>query len=394
MGRAIALASQEVIDGQLDEHFVVDVFQTGSGTSTNMNANEVIAKRAGEILTHQNQEKQIHPNDHVNLGQSSNDVFPTAIHISAREEIHSRLLPSMRSLGTALNDKAAEFDSIVKIGRTHLQDAVPIRLGQEFSGYVSMLEHSVARVEAVVPHLSELAIGGTAVGTGLNAHPDFAPRVVARICQSTGLDFREAENRFEALAGRDAAVEASGMLKTYGTSLAKIANDLRWLSSGPRCGLGELVLPPLQPGSSIMPGKINPVVPEAVLMVTAQVFGNDVTINCAGQSGNLELNVMQPVIAHNLLSSIQILAAATGLLAEKCVRGISVNHSYIQSQVERSLALATPLAPRVGYDEAAKIAQDAFRDNKTVREICIERGIFPESELEQILDPRSMTGLD
>jgi fumarate hydratase class II len=394
VGLAIVQAAEEVAEGQLDEHFVVDVFQTGSRTSTNMNANEVIANRAVEIIAEHNEQVPVHPNDHVNLGQSSNDVIPTAIHISAREEIEKALLPSMIHFVSVLDEKAHQFDGLVKIGRTHLQDAVPIRLGQEFSGYASMLKHSIRRVESVGPHLAELAIGGTAVGTGLNCHPEFPSRVVARVSDWTGLEFWEAENRFEALAGRDAAVETSGMLKTYSATLAKIANDLRWLASGPRCGLGEINLPPTQPGSSIMPGKVNPVIPEAVLMVTAQVFGNDVTINVAGQSGNLELNTMMPVIAYNLLSSIQMLASGTSVLADRCVNGISANESHLEDLIERSLALVTPLALSIGYDEAASIAQEAFRSGRTIREVCSERAVLPEEELERILDPWSMTDLD
>jgi fumarate hydratase class II len=391
IGPAIIEAAEEVVEGQLDEHFVVDVFQTGSGTSTNMNANEVIANRASEIVGAQGGESPVHPNDHVNLGQSSNDVIPTAIHLSAREEVEKALIPAMLGLRAALHRKSSEFDGVVKIGRTHLQDAVPIRLGQEFSGYVSMLDHSIRRVQSVIPHLAELAIGGTAVGTGLNSHSKFASRVTALLSESTGLDFHEAENRFEALAGRDAAVETSGMLKTYAASLAKISNDLRWLASGPRSGLGEINLPPTQPGSSIMPGKVNPVIPEAVLMVTAQVFGNDVTINFAGHSGNFELNAMKPVIAYNLLHSIQILTTATKLLAERCVDGITANESHLEGLVSRSLALVTPLALEVGYDEAASIAGEAFRSGQTIKEVCIERNVLPEEELEKILDPRGMT---
>lgn len=391
IGPAVIRAAEEVTEGCLDEHFVVDVYQTGSGTSTNMNANEVIANRAMEILARDGRKERIHPNDHVNLGQSSNDVIPTAIHLSAREEIEKNLLPSMLRLSTALNEKASEFDQIVKIGRTHLQDAVPIRLGQEFSGYASMLEHSIRRVGAVIPHLSELAIGGTAVGTGLNCHPKFPARVVQLLSDSTGLEFREAENRFEALAARDAAVETSGMLKTYAASLSKIANDLRWLASGPRCGLGEITLPPTQPGSSIMPGKVNPVIPEATLMVTAQVFGNDVTINFGGQSGSFELNVMMPVIAYNLLSSIQMLSSVSTLLADRCICQVSANRSHLKRLIEGSLALVTPLAPRIGYDQAASIAQEAFRSGRTIREVCLERKVLSREELEEILDPMRMT---
>jgi fumarate hydratase class II len=392
VGRSIAQASQEVAEGMFDDHFVVDVFQTGSGTSTNMNANEVIANRAIELEGGRIGSKQIHPNDHVNLGQSSNDVIPTSLHVAALEEMEGKLLPALSHLQSALESKSREFDDIVKIGRTHLQDAVPIRLGQEFSGYVSMIEHSIRRIEGLRPHLSELAIGGTAVGTGLNCHPEFPRKVVQRLCDWTHLAFREAENRFEALAARDAAVEASGALKTVAGSVAKIANDLRWLASGPRCGIGEINLPALQPGSSIMPGKVNPVIPEAVLMVAAQVTGNDVTISIAGQSGSFELNVMKPVIIYNLLQSVQILAAAADLMSEKCVAGTTVNHAHIQEMTERSLAMVTALVPEIGYERAAKIAQKSHRTGRTVREVCRQMELFSEEELDRALDLRKMTG--
>lgn len=391
MARLIIEAAQEVIDGKHDDQFVVDVFQTGSGTSTNMNANEVIANRAIELGGGKIGSKEIHPNDHVNSGQSSNDVIPTATHVSALEQIETLLLPALKRLQRSLEGKAAEFDDIIKIGRTHLQDAVPIRLGQEFSAFASMLAHGIRRIEAVRPHLSELAIGGTAVGTGLNCPPGFPSRVVARISEWTGIAFREAENRFEALASRDAAVETSGMLKTLAVSLMKIANDLRWLGSGPRCGIGEIHLPATQPGSSIMPGKVNPVIPEAVTMVAAQVLGNDVTISVAGQSGNFQLNVMKPVIAYNLLQSIQLLARATEVLMEKCVDGIRANRERCQQMVEQSLAMVTSLAPRIGYDQAAQIAKEAYETGQTVREVCRKRKILSPEELEEVLDPRSMT---
>jgi fumarate hydratase class II len=388
---AVIQAADEVIAGKLDDQFVVDVFQTGSGTSTNMNVNEVLANRAIEIRGGKIGSKEIHPNDHVNSGQSSNDVIPTAIHVAALEQIEKKLCPGVERLRTSLNRKAREFDDVVKIGRTHLQDAVPIRLGQEFSGYVSMMEHGLRRLDAVRPHLAELAIGGTAVGTGLNCPPGFAPRVVEKLSQWTGLPFREAENRFEALAARDAAVEASGMLKTLAVSLMKIANDLRWLGSGPRCGIGELQLPPTQPGSSIMPGKVNPVIPEAVTMVAAQVIGNDTAITLGGQSGNFELNVMQPLIAYNLLQSIELLANACIVLAEKCVDGLQANRERAREMVEKSLAMVTALAPRIGYDLAAEIAKESYQTGKTVREICQERNVLTPGELARVLDPWRMT---
>lgn len=391
IAHAIIRAADEVIEGSLDEHFVVDVFQTGSGTSTNMNANEVIANRAIELHGGKIGSKEIHPNDHVNLGQSSNDTIPTAIHVSALEEIEKSLRPALQALHSSLQRKAEEFDGVVKIGRTHLQDAVPIRLGQEFSGYSSMVEHGIRRVESLRPHLSELALGGTAVGTGLNCPLEFPSRVISRISEWTGIPFRKADNYFEALASRDAAVEASGALRTVAGSLMKIANDLRWLGSGPRCGLGEIRLPSTQPGSSIMPGKVNPVIAEAVAMVAAQVAGNDVTIAIAGQSGNFELNVMKPVIAHNLLQSIQLMANACTVLTEKCVDGIEADRERCEEMVEKSLAMVTSLVPRIGYDRAAEIAKEAYRSGKTVREVCREKKVLSPQELDEALDPRGMT---
>ncbi|MFZ0428608.1 MAG: class II fumarate hydratase [Acidobacteriota bacterium] len=393
IAQPILKAADEVIEGRLDEQFVVDIFQTGSGTSTNMNANEVIANRATEIRGGRIGSREIHPNDHVNSGQSSNDVIPTAIHVSALEQIETRLLPALRRLHSSLAAKALEFDDIVKIGRTHLQDAVPIRLGQEFSAYAAMIEHALDRMAAVRPRLSELAIGGTAVGTGLNCPPGFPSRVVSRLSQWTGLEFREAANRFEALSARDAAVETSGMLRTVAVSLMKIANDLRWLGSGPRCGIGELLLPPTQPGSSIMPGKVNPVIAEAVTMVAAQVIGNDVTITVSGQAGNFELNVMMPVLAHNLLQSIQLLSNAGSVLAEKCIDGLNADRTRARDMVEKSLAMVTSLAPRIGYDRAAEIAKEAYQTGRTVREICLREQVLPQDELDEALDPRGMTGV-
>ena len=389
---AIALAADDVIDGKMDQEFVVDIFQTGSGTSTNMNANEVIANRAIELRGGLLGSREIHPNDHVNLGQSSNDVIPTALHVAAMEEIDGLLLPAIHELRETLAEKAREFDHIVKIGRTHLQDAVPIRLGQEFSGFESMMAHGIRRIRATRTHLTELAIGGTAVGTGLNCPEGFPAKVVARISDWTGIEFREAENRFEALAGRDAAVEASGMLKTLAVSLMKIANDLRWLGSGPRSGIGELHIPPTQPGSSIMPGKINPVIAESVAMAAAQVIGSDVAVAVGGQSGNFELNVMIPVIAHNLLQSIRLLSNVSSNLAEKCIRGLQVDLDRTGENLEKSLALVTALVPRIGYDRAAEIAKEAYRSGRTIREVCLEKKVLPEAELIELLNASHMTG--
>jgi len=390
-GKAIAEAAQEVIDGKLDQEFVVDVFQTGSGTSTNMNANEVVANRAAELLGGARGDKAVvHANDHVNMSQSSNDVFPTAIHVAATEAMLSHLLPALKKLHLALENKAQEFSDVVKPGRTHLQDAVPITLGQEFSGYASMISHGIERVEKAKLSLLELAIGGTAIGTGLNAHPDFGRLVVDRINDITGLGFCPCRNRFEALQSRDAAVETSGALRSVAVSLMKIANDLRLLSSGPLTGLGEIELPAVQPGSSIMPGKVNPVIPESVNMVCAQAIGNDLTITIAAQSGTLELNTMMPLIAFNLLQSIEIEANASEIFAEKCVAGIVANRKRCMELAERSYALATAIAPSVGYDRAAKMVKRAREENKTIREVMIEEGI-PREEVDRILDLEKMT---
>jgi fumarate hydratase class II len=388
---AIERAAEEVEAGGLDDHFPLDVFQTGSATSTNMNANEVIANRAIELLGGSRGGKRVHPNDHVNAGQSSNDVIPTALHVAAYAAIAHDLEPALERLAAALAGKAEELDDVVKIGRTHLQDAVPVRLGQELGGYAQQARNGLARLAAVKPRLAELPLGGTAVGTGLNAPPELAPRVIARLARRLGLPFTAAPNRFEAMAAKDAAVETSGALKTIAASLTKIANDIRWLASGPRCGIGEIAIPSLQPGSSIMPGKVNPVIPEAVLMVAAQVVGNDATITIAGMGGNFELNVMMPVIAYNLLQSIAILASASRLLAERCVEGITANRERCAELVERSLAMVTSLVPRIGYDAAAEIAKESVRTGRTVREICREKKVLPEAELAEALDPWSMT---
>ncbi len=388
---AIMQAAREVIEGKLDDHFPLDIFQTGSGTSTNMNANEVIANRAIQILGGAIGSREIHPNDHVNLGQSSNDVIPAAIHISAYLAVHERLLPALRHLHEVLLDKAREFDDIVKTGRTHLMDAMPVRLGQEFSGYASQVEHGIRRIESALPHLAELALGGTAVGTGINTHPEFGRRIAAALSEETGLPFREAENHFEAQAAQDAAVELSGQLKTVAVSLYKIANDLRWMNSGPQAGLAEIRLPALQPGSSIMPGKINPVIPEAVMMVCMQVMGNDVVINMAGASGSFELNVALPVIAHNLLQSIHILASAATVLADKCVCGIVPNREHMETLVHKNAILATALTPYIGYDRAAEVVKKAMAENRTIREVVLEMGLLPAEKLDEVLDVRKMT---
>ena len=392
LAAAIGKAAGEVADGTLDEHFPLDIFQTGSGTSSNMNANEVIANRAIEILGGQMGSKEpVHPNDHVNYGQSSNDVIPTAIHVSAYAALVEDLEPALEQLATSLEAKAVEFDDVVKIGRTHLQDAVPVRLGQEFGGYAQQLRNGLARLEAVKPRLAELALGGTAVGTGLNAPPGFADRVIARLAERTGHPFVPAPNKFEALAAKDAAVDTSGALKTIAVSITKIANDIRWLGSGPRCGIGEIDLPSLQPGSSIMPGKVNPVIPESALMVAAQVVGNDTTIALAGMSGVFELNVMMPVLVHNLLQSIEILANVSKLLAERCVDGLEANRERAREMVEKSLAMVTSLAPKIGYDRAAEIAKEAFSTGRTVRELATEKSVLPADELERALDARAQT---
>jgi fumarate hydratase class II len=388
---AIRQAAQEVIEGKLDAEFPVDIFQTGSGTSTNMNTNEVIANRATEILGGRRGSKLVHPNDHVNLGQSSNDVIPTAIHVAASETIQVHLIPALIRLQRALRDKARAFDKIVKIGRTHLQDATPVRLGQEFGGYARQIELGIRRVEGAQEALSEVALGGTAVGTGLNCHPAFSKKVLAQISKETGCSFKEAVNHFEAQSAQDALVEASGALRTVAVSLMKIANDVRWLGSGPRCGLGEIRLPETQPGSSIMPGKVNPVIAESVTMVCAQVIGNDVAVTIGGQAGNFELLVMLPVMAYNLLQSIELLASAATNFAARCIEGIEANEERCRSLIEESLAMCTALAPEIGYEAAAGIAKDAYKSGKTVRAVALEQKVLPENQLRQLLDPWRMT---
>jgi fumarate hydratase class II len=387
----IRRAAAEVMEGKLDKEFVVDIFQTGSGTSTNMNMNEVIANRALEIAGKPRGGKEIHPNDHVNMSQSSNDVIPTAIHVSALAAIDKELVPALTALHRELKKKAAEFDRVVKIGRTHLADATPIRLGQEFAGYARQIELGLGRVKKSAAGLEELALGGTAVGTGINTHPDFPARAIRKISEMTGLNFREAENHFEAQAAKDAVVEVSGSLKTLAVSLTKIANDLRWLSSGPRCGIGEIGLPDTQPGSSIMPGKVNPVMCESVLQVAAHVIGADATITACGQAGNFELNVMMPVMALRLLEAIGFTARVVKTFTEKCVVGIEANKERCEEMIEKSLAMVTSLAPVVGYDAAAKIAQEAFRTGKTVREVARAHKVLPDDKLDKLLDPWRMT---
>jgi fumarate hydratase, class II len=388
---AIRKAATEVVEGKLDAEFPVDIFQTGSGTSTNMNTNEVISNRATELLGGTRGSKLVHPNDHVNLGQSSNDVIPTAIHIAASETIHLQLIPALTRLHKALERKAKEFDKIVKIGRTHLQDATPVRLGQEFGGYARQIELGIARMKRAQEALSEVALGGTAVGTGLNCHPDFSAKVMAIISKETACSFKEAQNHFEAQSAQDSLVEASGELRTLAVSLMKIANDIRWLGSGPRCGLGEINLPETQPGSSIMPGKVNPVIAESVTMVCAQVIGNDVTVTVGGQAANFELIVMLPVMAYNLLQSIELLATASNNFAAKCIEGIRANEERCKSLIEESLAMCTALAPEIGYEAAAKLAKDAYKTGKTVREVAKEQKVLPEKRLTELLDPWRMT---
>ncbi len=389
--RAIAQAADEVIGGTLDDHFPLVVWQTGSGTQTNMNANEVIANRAIELLGGQlGSKKPVHPNDDVNKCQSSNDTFPTAMHIAAVEQLRARLFPAVRRLRDTLDQKARAFANIVKIGRTHLQDAVPLTLGQEISGWVSQLDHAVRHLEAAMPHLHELAIGGTAVGTGLNAHPEFAERAAKKIAELTGHPFVSAENKCEALAAHDALVAAHGALKALAAGLMKIANDVRWLASGPRCGIGEIRIPENEPGSSIMPGKVNPTQSEALTMVCAQVFGNDVAVNVGGASGNFELNVYKPLIIYNVLHSIRLLADACESFEEHCARGIEPDRERIRQHLERSLMLVTALAPVLGYDRAAEIAKKAHREGVTLKEAAVALGYLTPEEFDRHVRPERM----
>ncbi|MEO7761173.1 MAG: class II fumarate hydratase [Casimicrobiaceae bacterium] len=390
---AIIAAADEVIDGRHPEAFPLVVWQTGSGTQSNMNINEVLANRASELLGGQRgTSRLVHPNDHVNNGQSSNDVIPTAMHVAAAVGLTKRVLPALRSLRDALATKAGEFSGIVKIGRTHLQDATPLTLEQEFSGYVSQLEHGIGHVEAALPHVLELAIGGTAVGTGLNAHREFAARMSGALADATGLPFVPAPNKFEALAANDALVHAHGALKTIAVSLIKIANDIRWLSSGPRAGLGELRIPENEPGSSIMPGKVNPTQSEAVIMLGAQVLGNDVAINFGGASGNFELNVCKPLILHNFLQSVRLLSDGASSFERHCVRGIEPDRERISELLSRSLMLVTALAPHIGYDKSAEIAKKAHKEGTSLRAAALALGYVDAAQFEAWVDPQQMLG--
>jgi fumarate hydratase class II len=381
--RAVAL---EVADGQWDENFPIDVFQTGSGTSTNMNMNEVLATLAGEKLG-----EKVHPNDHVNASQSSNDVFPSAIHVAAATEIQYRLIPALEHLGKALRKKSREFKSVVKSGRTHLMDATPVTLGQEFGGYAAAVEHGVERLQGCLGRVAELPLGGTAVGTGINAPRTFAPRVIKRLAEERSLPFSEARDHFEAQGARDALVEASGVLRTIAVSLYKCATDLRWMGSGPRTGLAEIRIPDLQPGSSIMPGKVNPVLPEAVSQVVAQVIGNDAAVAFGGAAGNLELNVMLPVIARNLLESIRLLASVSLAFADKCVAGIEADVERCRAYALSSPAIGTALNPFIGYEEAAKVIKASMAEGKDLRTVVLERGLLTEEEVDRALDVEAMT---
>jgi fumarate hydratase, class II len=392
-GAAIVAAANEVLAGKHDEEFPLVVWQTGSGTQTNMNMNEVLANRASEILGGERGEKRlVHPNDDVNRGQSSNDVFPTAMSVAAVTELETRLVPSLLRLSEVLAHKSYAFRAVVKIGRTHLQDAVPITLGQEFSGYQAQIDAGIEHVRAALPHLSELALGGTAVGTGLNAHPEYAVRVAKKLAELTGYPFVTAPNKFEALAANDAIVHAHGALKTIAASLNKIANDVRWLASGPRCGIGEITIPENEPGSSIMPGKVNPTQCEAVTMLSAQVMGNDVAINLGGMSGNFELNVFKPLIIHNFLHSVRLLADGCDSFREHCVAGIEPNQERIQHNLESSLMLVTALNPHIGYDKAAKIAKHAHAKGLTLKAAALELGLVTAEQFDAWVKPETMVG--
>jgi len=395
IGAAIQQAAQDVIDGKLDGHFVVDIFQTGSGTSTNMNANEVIANRASELMGGERGARLVHPNDHVNFGQSSNDVIPSAIHLSGLVALSYDLVPALQELQASLHAKAKEFWPVIKTGRTHLQDATPIRLGQEFLGFKGQVERGIKRVQVAAAELSELALGGTAVGTGVNTHPEFAARVCGRLSELNGVEVRETENHFQAQNTIDSVVAVSGALRTVAVSLMKIANDIRWMGSGPRAGLGELALPEVQPGSSIMPGKVNPVIAEALIQVGAQVIGNDTAISTSGQWGSFELNTMLPVAAYNLLTAIDLLARASANFSRQCVAGLQATDRGPQ-MVERGLAICTSLAPVIGYDAAAAIAKEAGKTGRTIREVARERTRLSDAELDQILNFEEMVkpGLD
>ena len=383
---AIRQAAKEVADGQWNAEFVLDIFQTGSGTSTNMNANEVIATRCRQI----NADAKVHPNDHVNMGQSSNDVIPTAIHVAATDLLVNELLPALNHLHAILMKKADEMENVVKIGRTHLMDATPITLGQEISGWARQIELGMERLQSCIPHITELAQGGTAVGTGLNTHPEFGSRMAAELSGAYNITFHEAANHFEAQAAQDAAVELSGQMKTVAVSLVKIANDVRLLNAGPRCGIGEVTVPAVQPGSSIMPGKVNPVIAESMAQVCAHVIGNDAAIAFGGASGLLDLNVMLPMMAHNLLESERLLASACRMFADKTIAGMVANVERCAEQIEWSMSMVTSLAPVIGYDRASQIAKQAVAEGKPVRQVCLEAEVLPAAELDKLLDPRSM----
>jgi fumarate hydratase class II len=392
-GRAIVAAADEVLAGKHPGEFPLVVWQTGSGTQSNMNMNEVLANRASEILGGERGEKRlVHPNDDVNKGQSSNDVFPTAMHVAAVEALVNDVIPNVRHLRNSLHVKAEAFADMVKIGRTHLQDATPLTLGQEFSGYVAQLDHGLRHLEAAVPHLAELALGGTAVGTGLNAHPEFAVRVARKLAELTGLPFVTAPNKFEALASHDALVHAHGALKTVAASLNKIANDVRWLASGPRCGIGELTIPENEPGSSIMPGKVNPTQSEAVTMLCAQVMGNDVAVNVGGMSGNFELNVFKPLVIHNFMQSCRLIADGCESFREHCVVGIEPNAERIKKNLDESLMLVTALNPHIGYDNAAKIAKTAHKKGQTLKQTAVELGLVTPEQFDLWVKPEKMVG--
>ena len=386
---AIAAAADEVAAGQWDDEFVLDIYQTGSGTSTNMNTNEVVAHRADQILG--GEVGRVHPNDHVNFGQSSNDTIPSAIHISARVAMERELIPALTHLRDALAAKAEAFDHVLKSGRTHLMDATPVRLGQQFSGYAHQLTKGIERVRAASAELAELALGGTAVGTGINTHPDFAAKTIARVSEDLGLDFHEAENHFEAQAAKDAVVNAAGTLNTIATSFFKIADDLRWLASGPTSGISEIRIPAIQPGSSIMPGKVNPVMSEAMMMVAARVMGNHTTVTIAGQRGNFELNVMMPVMAHALLESVTLLANMATTFADRCVAGIEANEERTRELLEKNPSIATALNPYIGYDKAAEVAKEAARDGLSVREVVEKRELMAPEKVDEALNVRKMT---
>ena len=388
----IQRVADELIGGDLYEHFVVDLFQTGSGTSTNMNANEVIANRATQILGGKLGDKsQIHPNDHVNMSQSSNDVIPSSIHVALALAVKTQLFPALEKLAKALGEKKMQFADVIKSGRTHLQDATPITLGQEFSGYEAQVLQNIKRLESAFAGILELALGGTAVGTGINTHPEFADRAIKHLNQQTGLNFRQAENHFAAQASMDAVVSISGQFKTLACSLIKIANDLRWLAAGPRCSLAELRLPEIQPGSSIMPGKVNPVICESVMMVAAQVIGNDTCINVAGQHGNFELNTMLPVLADNVLESAELLAGVANNFVDRCIQGITADEERCREYAEASLATCTSLAPVIGYDQAASLAKQALKEKKKIKELVLEKKLLSPDQIEKVLDLKAMT---